>query len=323
LSHSLGAETGACEDFTTEPACLAPCVWFVDEGEAECLEASEVPASAASANVAAITLKFCNKITEQTECFGYAIDPAEYEAGDPLVVTEIPKKVTVCTWNPNLDICTSAVIGKDTGAGALPMQGGEIPEIPEPEGMGAGAFQFGEGFGPGQGFGTGEGSGTGAVNGADAGQNVATGEGETAGTGALTDEQSALVSEMVDKAIEMYNSAAEQNSAGAGGEAPEAPEVEPPKAETYCPTITDPAKCTGLCVWATTHCMELDRLMASNPLPEESNPLPEESSKIPVWKLATFAIVGLLIGVLVGTACVQCRHKETNSDVFVPLDRHV
>jgi len=71
--------------------------------------------------------------------------------------------------------------------------------------------------------------------------------------------------------------------------------------------------------------MELDRaiLRKSNPLPEESNPLPEESTKIPVWKLATFALIGLLLGVIAGIAYAQCRHKETNNDVFVPLDRHV
>jgi len=322
LSHSTEAEIGACEDATTEPLCKSPCVWFVDEGEGECLEASEVPAGATEGNVGGITLKFCDRITERTECFGYAIDPAEYEAGDPLVVTKLPKEVAVCTWNPSLDICASAIMAEGAGAGAVapPTEGGEIPE---PEGMGFGGEspEIGQQTEIGEQPEMGEGSGTAA------GQNVATGDSGATGTGvSLTNEQSEYVSEMIQKAVEMYSEMApQQTAAGGTGEAQEAAEIEPPKAETYCPTITEPEKCMSPCIWATTQCIELDRLILrnSNPLPEESNPLPEESTKIPVWKLATFALIGLLIGVIAGTAYAQCRHKETNNDVFVPLDRHV
>jgi len=337
LSQSMAGEMGACEDFTTEPTCIAPCVWFVDEGEPECLEASELPASAqtgtgiaGTGNVGGITLKFCDKITAQTECFGYAVDPAEYEAGDPLVITEVGKDVTVCTWNPSLDVCTSAALGE--GAAAAAQAGGMM----QTGGMGFGegaAFgeqpEMGEGFGPAAAFGEqpemeqpemGEGFGPAA------GQNVATGDsGVTgSGTGMTNEEMNELVSQMAEKAVEIYSQMAEeQTSAGGTGPAQEAGEVEPVKAENYCPTITDPAKCTPPCVWATTQCMELDIVLKSNPLPEESNPLPEESSKIPVWKLATFAIMGLLIGVIVGTTYAHCRHKERNNDVFVPLDPQV
>merc|ERR1719493_320095 len=87
---------------------------------------------------------------------------------------------------------------------------GEQPEIEQPE--------MGEGFGP------------------AAGQNVATGEsGATgSGTGMTNEEMNELVSQMAEKAVEIYSQMAEeQTSGGATGPATlaqEAAEVEPVKA---------------------------------------------------------------------------------------------
>merc|ERR1719436_2248385 len=130
-------------------------------------------------------------------------------------------------------------------------------------------------------------------------------------------EAASIVSEVMTQAAEMYSEMAARVPAEGVAEVPEAKgEVKPPKAETYCPTLTQD-KCTAPCMWSVTGCMEIDVvIMKRNPLPEESDSTPVRS-----WKLAVLAIAGLITGVIFGVAFSQCRQKEINNDVFVPLDR--
>jgi len=292
-SNSMESGSKACEDFTTEPTCASPCVWFVDEGEGECLEASEVPHSAASESSTTIDLKVCSKITEQPECYGYAIDESEYEAGEPMTMTKVGEETAVCTWNPKTSTCSSAVLAEMEGKGGMFMKPGE------PEAMGAPKMnpQFG------------------SVEAEESKPEIAEGAGAT-GTGAepaMTEETmsqaAAIVEEVLDQATEIYSNMA--------AKAPEPKEVKPLKPETFCPTLLTPEACVAPCVWAQTQCMEFDVAL------KRRNPLPEESSKVPFWQLATFALIGFIGGISGGIVCTQCRSKEINNDVFVPLDRHV
>jgi len=304
LSKSMELPKTACEDFTTEPLCASPCVWFVDEGEGECLEASEVPHGAASESSSTIDLKVCSKITEQPECYGYAIDESEYEAGEPMTITKVGEETAVCTWNPKTSTCSSAVLAEMEAKGGMTMKPGE-PEGMKPEYGPIGAGEFEPEIA----------EGAGGANPPVTEENMS--------------QAAAIVEQVIDQATEMYaEMAAKVPAEGSAGEAPEPKEVKPMKAETFCPTLLTPEACVAPCVWAQT-CMELDvALRRRNPLVERSSknepPYTVELSTVAFWQLATFAFVGLIGGITGGFVCTHCHSKEINNDVFVPLgNRHV